>query len=119
MMKVVVSTKKDDPASLSALLSALNAEDVSILDNCSSSQEMNELLFTLGYSMHVHRTRRQLSSRVLALASAKLGFDLLGKEDSRVLCISTDDLSQVACIAKASESREDFAVVRRQVFHHG
>ena len=119
MMKVVVSTKKDDPASLSALLSALSAEDVSILDNCSSSQEMQELLFTLGYSMHVHRTRRQLSSRVLALASAKLGFDLLGKEDGRVLCMSTDDLSQVACIAKASETREDFAVVRRQVFHHG
>lgn len=117
-MKVIVSTKKDDPASLSALLSALSAEDVSVLDNCSSSHEMQELLFTLGYSIHVHRTRKQLSSRVLALASAKLGFDLLGIEEGRVLCMSTDDLSQVACIAKASESKEDFAVVRRQVFHH-
>ena len=119
MMKVVVSTKKDDPYSLSALLSTLSAEDVNILDNCSNSHEMQELLFTLGYSMHVHRTRKQLSSRVLALASAKLGFDLLGMEEGRVLCMSTDDLSQASCIEKASGSREDFIVVRRQVFHHG
>ena len=102
-MKTVVTTRDD----LSKSFNRLDLTDACILDNCSSSAKQKALLFSLGFSAYVYRTRCQLSSRSLALSAMKLAFSI--SEEEHALVISSKDLKEIS--KKIQEIREDFIAI--------